>query len=360
MLLAMASRLGMLGFMLVACSARSAPPANGTWTFEQLLAPPTASEIEAVDQAWPTQLPVADARVVNRVAMTYDVGGEYEIRVVTHRYGTEERCGFVLVPRGAARGSLAALIDVRDIRWDYPPRDISRGAFVMTNILRDAARQFAIVMPCLRGESLRVDGHTATAQGDRRDAWEGAALDTIAFTTAALEVTPEIDPAHIVVYGYSRGGGVALLVAQRDPRVRAVLAFAAPTDWFRAMTDQDGPWSERLAAAARDSALPPDTLRNQFLEWFVRGRDAEDLALLRRRLLASSPLYFVERLRAGQVHHGSADSAVPVENATALRDAARTANVKVDIRIYAGAPHLIPESAGAFGPARTFLLDAVR
>ncbi len=349
-----------LALAVAACSARPTAPGKQAWTYEQLLATPTAGEIEAVDRAWPQTLPVSDARVTATRRKAFEALGTYEVRAVTHRYGNEERCGFVLVPGGAPRGSLAALIDVRDIRWDYPARDISRGAFVMTKILRGDATRLAIVMPCLRGETLRLDDLAITAQGDRRDAWEGAALDTIAFTTAALEVTPEIDPSRIAVYGYSRGGGVALLVGQRDPRVRAVLAFAAPTDWFRAMTDQDGPWAERLAAAARDPSVPPDTLRSQFLDWFVRGRDGETLAQLRRRLLASSPLYFARRLRAAQVHQGGADSAVPVENATALRDAARSAGVNVDVRIHAGAPHLLPDSAGAFEPARAFLLDAVK
>jgi dienelactone hydrolase len=350
----MFGRFGAIVLVLAACSG--APPSR-PWTFEQLLAPPTASEIESVDRSWPRALPISDARVAATRHKTFPGVGAYEVRVVTHRYAGEERCGFVLVPEGAQRGSLAALIDVRDIRWDYPPRDISRGAFVMAKILRGDASRLAIVMPCLGGESLRIDDLTITAQGDRRNAWEGAALDTIAFTTAALATTPEIDPSRLVVYGYSRGGGVALLVGQRDPRVRAVLAFAAPTDWFRAMNDQDGRWSERLGAAARDPSLAPDTLRSQFLEWFVR--DGESLAQLRRRLLGSSPLYFVRHLRTAQVHQGGADAAVPVENATALREAARAASANVEVRIYEGAPHLLPDSAGAFDSARAFLLRSV-
>ena len=333
-----------------------APAAEAAWTFDELLAPPTPAELEAVDRGWPA--PAIDgAAIVDRVAVRWD-GRAYEARVVTHHLDGETRCGLVIVPDGAAPGSLAALVDVRDIRWDYPPRDLTNGPFVVTRILGDDAARFAIVMPCLRGGTLRVAGREVTAAGDRRDAWEGAAIDAIAFTTAALAVTPELDPARIVAYGYSRGGGVALLVGQRDPRVRAVVAFAAPTDWFEAMTDEGGPWPARLAAAARDPALPADSLRAQFLDWFVR--DGESLAALRRRLVASSPRYFAARLPPTQVHQGERDSAVPVANARVLAAAAAKAGAPVEVHVYPGEPHLIGDDARAYAAARAFLTAAVR
>jgi dipeptidyl aminopeptidase/acylaminoacyl peptidase len=122
------------------------------------------------------------------------------------------------------------------------------------------------------------------------------------------------------VYGYSRGGGVALIVGQRDPRIKAVLAFAAPTDWFSAMGRPGVDWPKRLEEASRDPSLQPDTRESQYLDWFVRGREALPLAELRRRLIASSPLYFAEKLRAFQIHQGENDGPVPARNAFALRD----------------------------------------
>ena len=45
-----------------------------------------------------------------------------------------------------------------------------------------------------------------------------------------LEGQPDIDPQRIAIFGHSRGGLTALRVAAQDPRVRSVVAFAAPTD----------------------------------------------------------------------------------------------------------------------------------
>ena len=79
-------------------------------------------------------------------------------------------------------------------------------------------------------------------------------------------------------------------------------------------------WAGRLVDASRDAGLQPDTRESQFLDWFVRGREALPLTELRRRTAAASPLYFAERLPPFQIHQGDADLAVPVRNATALRD----------------------------------------
>jgi dipeptidyl aminopeptidase/acylaminoacyl peptidase len=45
-----------------------------------------------------------------------------------------------------------------------------------------------------------------------------------------LERQPDIDRRRIGIFGHSRGGLTALRVAAQDPRVRSVVAFAAPTD----------------------------------------------------------------------------------------------------------------------------------
>jgi dipeptidyl aminopeptidase/acylaminoacyl peptidase len=180
----------------------------------------------------------------------------------------------------------------------------------------------------------------------------------MAFLTVALSQTRHIDPARVGVYGYSRGGGVALIAGQRDPRFKAVLAFAAPTDFFIAMGRPGVDWVSRLDEALRDAGLQPDTRESQFLDWFVRERAALPLTELRRRIAAASPLYFAERLPPFQIHQGDADQAVPVRNATAVRDRVNPSKAH-GVFIYAGAGHMLDDTTAA-ATARNFLLGTLR
>ncbi|MEX2151963.1 MAG: prolyl oligopeptidase family serine peptidase [Gemmatimonadaceae bacterium] len=206
--------------------------------------------------------------------------------------------------------------------------------------------------------ALQIGAVRIQADGDRRDAWEGVAEDAMAFLTVALSATPQIDSQRLAAYGYSRGGGVALIMAQRDRRLKAALAFAAPTDWFSAMGRPGQNWAERMEQASRDVSLQPDTRESQYLDWFVRGRENLPLADLRRRLVGSSPLYFTERLRAAQIHHGEEDGPVPVRNATAVRDRLPPEDDSRRVFIYPGAGHRLDDTA-ALSIARAFLIERV-
>lgn len=338
---------------LAACAAPQ--PEERRWTFEQLLAPPTGAEVQRVDREWERKKwSVRDIRPAG--VTTVPIGKEeFEARLFRFTLNGSQRCGAVLLPRGAAARSLAGLVDIGDIRWDYPDRNLTKGPYV-ANILGDIASRVGLIVPCTRGVGLRIGDLRVEAAGDRRDAWEGTAEDAIGFLTAALGVTPEIDPSRLGVYGYSRGGGVALIVGERDPRIRAVLAFAAPTDWFSAMARPGENWAARLAEASGDSALRPDTRENQFLDFFVRGRETLPLPQVRRKLIASSPFYFTARLPAVQAHFGERDVAVPLPNATSLKERLSTHDKAHDVFIYQDAGHMLDET-GAWKTAREFLRE---
>jgi hypothetical protein len=326
------------------------------WTFAELLRPPSAEELRLVDDGWARKSwEVAGASRIGTT--TVPVGSSrFDAALYSFTLNGSPRCGAVLTPPDAADRRLAGLVDIGDIRWDYPDRDLTNGPYV-AGILGDRAHDFALIVPCARGMGLRVGQLASRAGGDRRDAWEGAAEDAMAFLTVALSETRHIDAARVGVYGYSRGGGVALIAGQRDPRIKAVLAFAPPTDFFVAMGRPGVDWVSRLADASRDAGLPPDTRESQFLDWFVRGRDALPLTEWRRRIAAASPLYFADRLPPFQIHQGEADVAVPVRNATTLRDRV-SASAARGVFIYSGAGHMLDDTPAA-ATARGFLVRAL-
>jgi pimeloyl-ACP methyl ester carboxylesterase len=342
--------------LLIVAAANACAGAQNTatsWTFEQLLRAPTADELERVNREW-AQKKWAVGSIQLAGTTTVPIGSErFEARLYTYSLNESQRCGAVILPPAAGERSLTGLVDIGDVTWDYRDRDLTNGPYV-ARILGDRARDVVLVVPCSRGMALRVGNARVSAEGDRRDAWEGVAEDAMAFLTVALSTTQAIDPKRLGVYGYSRGGGVALIVGERDPRITTAVAFAAPTDWFWAMGRPGENWPDRMEAARRDPGLEPDTRESQYLDWFVRDRETLPLADLRRRLVGASPLYFVERLPAFQIHQGEDDGPVPSRNATLVRDRLAP-NDSQRVFTYPGAGHML-DNTPALGTAREFLI----
>jgi len=140
-----------------------------------------------------------------------------------------------------------------------------------------------------------------------------------------------------------------------------VVAWAAPTDWFRLM-DLDG-WSQRelVADGLRHKAQPGQT-GGQYIHYFLSAALAgrRGLADTRLHLIASSALYAAADLPLTQAHWGVEDSIVPVVNGHELaarwRAAGRPARC-LDARFHEGAGH-DQDRQRAPRQAREFLLRA--
>jgi dienelactone hydrolase len=124
----------------------------------------------------------------------------------------------------------------------------------------------------------------------------------------AGELGAELDGSRIAILGHSRGGGVALLVAARDPSVRAVVTWASIATFYR-YTERA--WSEWRSKGRLDV---PNQRTGQML-WLDRevledldGR-REEYDLERAARCIRVPCLFV---------HGEQDEAVDVEDARRL------------------------------------------
>ena len=131
---------------------------------------------------------------------------------------------------------------------------------------------------------------------------------------AAGEVDPSLDAGRIGVLGHSRGGGVVLLAAARDPRVRCVVTWSAIDSFYR--------WTERALDGWRaNGRIDIPNLRTGQIMWLDRevlddleaSRDEYDLCAACERLRA--PLL---------VAHGEQDEAVGAEAAGNLVEWAAT------------------------------------
>jgi pimeloyl-ACP methyl ester carboxylesterase len=161
----------------------------------------------------------------------------------------------------------------------------------------------------------------------------GTAIDAL-FTDRLPELKPEADLGQVFLVGHSRGGGLAILKAREDQRVRKVVTWAAVADFqnlWRGIAEEG--WRKNGVVYIANSRT-----KQQMPLYF---QVFEDYALHQNRLNI--------REAAGQlsvplmVIHGDADETVPVESASELAGLNQKASL-----------HLVPGGGHTFGGTHPF------
>ena len=290
------------------------------FSLKELLKPPTASEISTVRQIWAKRdLSPVEPREVTSATVRFG-SIDAVVRIISHRVHGSLHYGAILVPVNAPKGSCAVLVEAKGVSWDYFPLAVPSG-LNSPGILGSDLSHCVIVAPSFRGEKIIFNGQEFQSEGDRTDNWDGATDDALALLNVALQTTPGADSTRILAFGRSRGGSVAMLAAERDRRIKGVVEWAGPTDWFEHMSEEGWTQQELVEEGLRIHAKPNETA-GQFIERFLlKAIDGtQSLEETRLRMIAASPLYFASSLPDLQIHHGVEDYNVPIANARALAD----------------------------------------
>lgn len=150
-----------------------------------------------------------------------------------------------------------------------------------------------------------------------RDTWSKRLFDVQQVIEAAqhglLTNKSQPNPARLGLMGHSMGGGVAVLTAVKDPRVRSIVTLAGVNQPNRIPMDQAAPALKALGHVpienARTGQIMP--VGQEFFDDLKQHADAYDIQAAAAKL--TTPWLLV---------HGSGDETVPLEEAHDLLDRA--------------------------------------
>lgn len=321
----------MLLASITACESGPTTP-DGQVDLDRLFAPAQPAEIQTVRSQWASRSPmVQGAQLVSVEPLFIGAAGVAEAGVFAHQVDGNTHYGFVVVPPAARDRDLPVLVYNHGGDGGISLTELA----IVVAALGGRAGEVIIVAPSFRSEQLEAGGQIYQSTGDPSP-WDRDVDDAIALLDLALTGVPAADPDRVVALGISRGGGVALLMGIRDPRIDAVIEIAGPTDFFGEYVR--GVIEEAIDGNPRD--LPGlNTLNETFIQPLVNGAVTSDQ--VRLELARRSAVLFAESLPPVQVHHGTADDVVAVSQATALREAldALPARTFDEVYLYEGAGH---------------------
>ncbi len=310
---------------------------------DEVFAPAQANEIQAVLDDWAQR----DVSVVGHVEVASDTidfanGSRSVYRVVSHEVGGNTHFGAIVVPVGAAPESLPVIV------YNHggdSGEDLDATLSLFAFGVSDLIDQFVFVVPSYRSEPLTLDGQTYQSEGTESP-WDYDVDDALALLNLTLETTSAVDPTRIGALGFSRGGGVALLMAIRDARISLVSEFFGPTDFF--VPDVQDTFREALQGNPRN--LPGlNFLNDMYIQPLGRGEIT--VAEARAELVKRSPVLFAEQLPNVQILHGDADTVVSVDHAISLaetlQDMGRDEG-SLSFMVFPGAGHNPLEMLGSF------------
>jgi pimeloyl-ACP methyl ester carboxylesterase len=170
-----------------------------------------------------------------------------------------------------------------------------------------------------------------------------------------LRKRPDVDADRIALVGYGEGGPIAMLVASREKRVKALALLASPGRSGREVTLEQ---QERLLAGLAISDADKTArraLQTRVNEAAVTGRGWEGVpAELRRQAdtawfrswLAFDPAVALRRVEQPVlIVHGTLDQEVPVVHADRLEELSRTARKRPETHtkkvVVPGVNHLL-------------------
>ena len=211
----------------------------------------------------------------------------------------------------------------------------------------ELASTAVLAFPSFRAEELRVSfGDRSYRSGGQPDVWGADVEDALALALGAAALLTDVDTSRIAAIGFSRGGTAALLLGAATERVKAVIAFGAPTDLTLPSIRTPG---ESGAATGVAKAL-----RRTLLDPHCDGSLSREEARL--RFFERSPAFFARQLPPVRLFHAPNDPVVAPEHARRMCDELQVVGVPCEVQSLPGIGHNPILAAPSLGASTPWLL----
>ena len=315
-----------------------------------LFAPPSASELAAVQAQWAK-------RDISAQGWKIEKQGQWNgsrFWVISHLVEGKRHYGLVRFPGKYQAGKKFAVVIYNHAGNNGATIDTIR--VLETQLLPSncLAEHAFLLMPSFRGEPLQAaDFGTYQSEG-QKSILDGDVDDALAMLNSVLQNIPEADEENIKAWGVSRGGGVSLLMSIRDKRIKAVVDDSAESDLLLSSIQ------EQIQRSVDYNIQPINPVHIKVMEIVQAYLLGEiSLATARMELIQSSVVYFADQLPSLQIHHGAKDIIIPVEHSQrlyqALQALERPENIAQELYIYPQGDHNMLSLVGSGERIERFL-----
>ncbi len=194
----------------------------------QLFLEPLDSEKKLIEADWLSRdvSPVSVKFVDSSSSLINDL--MITTRVVSHTVAGVRHYGSISAPAKEQTLNLPILIY---LHGGDDGVNVDQTLVLLPGILDLVENAFILVIPSFRSENLIFQGITHRSEGEASP-WDYDVDDALALLNVAFEMYPEASKEKIGILGASRGACVGMLMAIRDPRIKLVVEFFGPTDFF--------------------------------------------------------------------------------------------------------------------------------
>jgi len=175
---------------------------------------------------------------------------------------------------------MPVLVYLEGFSQQSPAVWINQKNLLLKQLDEDYWHNFVIVIPSFRGQTLYFNDINNEwvrykSGGARNDAYDGPAEDALGLLNVALETVETADKDRIIVAGYSRGGTVGLLMAQRDNRIKWILNSVSPLDFVGSTVFQRTFDIKLLEDGIKSNYEIPTNLGEQYVYLFLDNSGKE-------------------------------------------------------------------------------------
>ena len=342
-----------VGWKLCIPAAASAPAQSAPVPVAAASAPAPAAPIAPVDAGEgnaPDDQPAETPLIVDGAQLTIDYlrgldyaaelvvedvlapGGNYDRYLVSYLSEGLKNYAYMTIPRGQkpATGWPAIIFN-----HGYIPPEVYRSTERYIAYTDGFARNGYIVFrPDYRGHGF--------SEGEARGAY-GFPDYTVDVLNglAAVKQHPDVDPNRIGMWGHSMGGYITLRALLVDEQIKAGVIWAGVVASYPDLINN---W--RRSPSPAQTTTPPNPTRRWRAQLIERYGEASEDSPFWRSISANS--YLAELTAPIQLHHGTADTSVPVAFSEKLDEQLRAAGQPSELYVYPGDDHNL---AGQFGTA---------